>query len=256
MIEKQIRENVYCHHGDLGDTLASVPTMLSMGPGELCLYPAPGKVRQPYSLEKVKNVAPFFESQPGIRRCYFADRPPAGQTTVILDRWRWAGWRGRYNLSDRCSNAFHRRHIDRMEQWLFADPHPVAEFIINRTERYTTPDFPWRAILDRVRDVAFVGTSEEHRTFTDRFGHVPYYPTPTLKHLADVIAGANFFVGNQSTPLWLAIGMLKPLWCEFHPRHDNCHWERPNAFYGSRDWAKVDGFLSGRLNYPGAGPPR
>jgi ADP-heptose:LPS heptosyltransferase len=61
----------------------------------------------------------------------------------------------------------------------------------------------------------FVGLPDEYRAFQQQIGMtVPYYETRTMLELAQVIAGAEAFIGNQSQALAIAIGLGKEYACE------------------------------------------
>jgi hypothetical protein len=54
----------------------------------------------------------------------------------------------------------------------------------------------------------FVGLPEEYTAFREATGwDLPYYATQTMLEVAEVIAGADTFIGNQSSNLALAIGL-------------------------------------------------
>ena len=61
-----------------------------------------------------------------------------------------------------------------------------------------------------------------------------FHPTRDLLQAAEVIAGAELFIGNQSCPRAIAEGLKVAVVQETDRSRDNCHWERPNAWYGYR----------------------
>ena len=77
-----------------------------------------------------------------------------------------------------------------------------------------------------------VGTPDEHRDFCAYLGPLPYVATPTFLDLAEVIAGCELLVGNQSAPMAVALGLGKPLVQEVCLSIPNCFFERRNATYG------------------------
>ena len=223
-------DKTYSHFGDLGDTIAALCTIRQLGPGELVLYPGPGRVREPYHAAKVERVRDFFEAQEYITRVSFEEQPRG----LILDHWR-DKYRKGMNLADMVCSAFNVPHWPREQPWATVDkPYRVAPVVMHRSLRYhSRQKFPWKKIVRRWSSQAvFVGAEEEHKSFVWQFGFVPHYPTPTLLDLARVIAGADLMVGNQSTPAMLAEALKRPRWLERSLRHDNCHFERPTAWYG------------------------
>jgi hypothetical protein len=127
------------------------------------------------------------------------------------------------------------------ETWLEADPVKIASVVINRTFRYRCPmgTGTWQNLLEQAnisQNGVFVGTQEEHEDFEKCTGfRVNYYPVRDFKQLADVIAGAELFIGNQSAAYSIAMGLgknsvletikIKPL------ANNECYFPRPGAIY-------------------------
>jgi hypothetical protein len=91
--------------------------------------------------------------------------------------------------------------------------------VINRTQRWLppSPSPQWLKWQDEgVADEAvFVGLPEEYEAFQKQIGMaIPYHETRTMLELAQVIAGAEAFIGNQSQALAIAIGLGKNYACE------------------------------------------
>jgi hypothetical protein len=65
--------------------------------------------------------------------------------------------------------------------------------------------------------------------------NVPYYPVKNFKELADVIAGADLFMGNQSAAYSIAMGLGKSSVLEtikIKPLQNNeCYFPRDNCQY-------------------------
>jgi hypothetical protein len=122
-------------------------------------------------------------------------------------------------------------------------PQPGRPIVLNRTQRWATPTLvdQWRtwAEEEHWQDRAlFVGLPREHDLFCRDLGlDIAYCPTPTLLDLAQVIAGAQTFVGNQSQGLALAIGLgVADIRCEIRrdlPKERNeCYFpQRSNVQY-------------------------
>jgi len=61
----------------------------------------------------------------------------------------------------------------------------------------------------------FVGSEAEHAAFCQTYNcQVEYRPVTDMLELARLIQGCEQFMGNQSMPLSLAIGLGKTFWCE------------------------------------------
>jgi hypothetical protein len=91
--------------------------------------------------------------------------------------------------------------VSRSQRWI--PGRPGAQWL-----DWTTQGFEHRAL--------FVGLPEEYTAFRNMTGwDLPYYATSTMLEVASVIAGADMFIGNQSSNLALAIGIGVPnIHCE------------------------------------------
>ena len=217
------------HAGDVGDVLAAcAPFGVMGGDVDLVLYPAPGMVREPFTPAKVDRLRPLLEAQPYISRVRYSDHPEGR----ILDHWRSLPHLG--NLADIFAKFIGVPAPDRQLPWFKVKPYSAAKVVIHRSPRYRPRStFPWCDVLERYQgDIVMVGSQEEHRAFCDEWADVPYHHTPDYLALAEVIAGAELFVGNQSSPYWVALGLGQTTWCEQRRnRNDNCYWQRPRAYY-------------------------
>jgi hypothetical protein len=163
---------------------------------------------------------------------------------VDLDRFRgvlFRGFEGNYVQAYHMTFGLPFRAEDLQEPWLEADPIQVAPIVINRTFRYRCPDGTgtWQNMLaeaDIVRNGVFVGNKDEHEDFVRLTGfQVPYYYTKDFKHLADVIAGSDLFMGSQSAAYAIAMGLGKSTVLEtikIKPLQNNeCYFPRSNCQY-------------------------
>jgi hypothetical protein len=113
--------------------------------------------------------------------------------------------------------------------------------VINRTFRYRCPHGTgtWQNLLEQANithNGIFVGTQDEHEDFEKSTGfRVNYYPVQDFKELADVIAGADLFMGNQSAAYSIAMGLGKASVLEtikIKPLANNeCYFPRDNCQY-------------------------
>ena len=127
------------------------------------------------------------------------------------------------------------------EIWLEADARTIAPVVINRTFRYRCPNGTgsWQGLLEQAnitQNGVFVGTPDEHEDFEKSTGfRVDYYPVQDFKELADVIAGADLFMGNQSAAYSIAMGLGKSSVLEtikIKPLQNNeCYFPRDNCQY-------------------------
>jgi hypothetical protein len=108
------------------------------------------------------------------------------------------------------------------EPWLTpVDPIKISNkyILINRTprHRHLGPHQYYKDLYKQglMKYALFVGSPIEHQEFeADHDIKIDYYPTTNLLELARLIQGAEYFVGNQSCPLSIAIGLGKSYQCE------------------------------------------
>ncbi len=220
-------ERTFSHSGDLGDLIAHLPVVRAKGGGRLVLTQTACTGRR-MTPERAAAVAPLLERQRYVTGVEWAETP-AG---LDLDVWRGT-YRVGMNLTDMACWCFNVYAPPRAEPWLEADPTRVAAVVFARSPRCRDPEFPWRRAWEMYHTRAvFVGLSDEHAAFEAEVGPVAYHPTADYLALAGVIGGADLFVGNQSSPLWVAEGLKQRVLVETLRAADNCRWQRPGAVYG------------------------
>ena len=72
---------------------------------------------------------------------------------------------------------------------------------------------------------------EEHEDFQKSFGKIEYYNIDNLLQIAEIINGSELFIGNQSAPMAIAIGLHKAYLQEYYPSHPDCVFPRSNGKY-------------------------
>jgi hypothetical protein len=228
---------VYTHGGSAGDVIYHLAPIKDLGGGELYLnLNGPPDFRM--SRERIESLLTLICVQPYITKAGLCEAPVG----INLDRLH-ENWRHGLNMSDLLSDMLGIPRTSRTEPWLSV-PEKVAAaaVIMHRSPRYHVDDFPWPRIVETYgKDAVFVGEEAEHREFTARHGHVPYYKTRNFLELAQVIAGAILFIGNQSSPAAVAEGLKANKILETVPYEHwawNCHWERPGVIHG--DSANVE----------------
>ena len=167
-----------------------------------------------------------------------------GDQDVDLDRFRGVLFRGfEGNYVEAYYRTFDLPFTPDVynETWLEADPKKIAPVVINRTFRYRCPHGTgtWQNLLEQANithNGIFVGTQDEHEDFENSTGfRVNYYPVQDFKELADVIAGADLFMGNQSAAYSIAMGLGKASVLEtikIKPLANNeCYFPRDNCQY-------------------------
>ncbi len=230
-----IAEKIYYCSGDAGDVIYTLSCIKVLGGGHVRLTPSVSLVRASYTPSKAESEARLIRCQPYILSCEYCTREERDEmlkrgSGVNVDGFR-RQYKGGPNIIDWISDYLGLGKL-RYDPWLTVpNPTPIAPVVIHRSPRYQTPFFPWWDVLTRFAGrVIMVGLPEEHRDFCARYGPVPYHPTQDFLELAQVIAGSQLFIGNQSAPMAVALGLGTTLVQEVDPGTANCcFWGRSNA---------------------------
>ena len=233
--------NVYKHSGTAGDLIYSLPLVQHLGGGEFYLHlhqidwigqhyygSKPSAFHQGRMTQKDFDfMKTFMEAQSYITKFDKLD-PATTEVTHNLDNFRvpFVGHPGNY--VDIYAKTFGITSPTEQEElrgtpWITIPDHKTVEgrdVAINRTARWLPPKLSpvwdeWKA--QGVEDRAFfIGLPEEYAAFKATTGwNIPHQPTSTLLELAQYVAGANVFIGNQSVALSIAIGFgHNDIWCE------------------------------------------
>jgi len=222
-------QEVFSHSGDLGDVIAGLASFREIGGGELVLYPshATGYRMSP---ARAAAICPLIEAQPYVVRSQWEETSRG----YNLDVWRsQRPWPHGVTLAHMQARSLGvQLHPER--PWLKATPRKVARVVISRGPRWRSNRFPWGKVVRQYRgEMVYVGLPQEHQAFCDACGDVvPYLPTANFLEMAEVIAGAELYVGSQSSPLWVAEGLKKLVIFERSMDHDNCWFSRPGQLFG------------------------
>jgi hypothetical protein len=247
------------HSGTAGDTIYSLAIAKKMGGGhfdvaigniENCIMKYTGRPADVapehvgrYTEQDYKLLAPLLERQSyitNVQQWYPGDCEPE----VDLDHFRSFLYRQfEGNIIEAYHKAFGLPWDDTMynDIWLEADPVREAAIVVNRTNRYLDPasEPVWRQMCqdaDLEHNAIFVGTENEHSAFVAWTGcRIPYRPVQDFKELADLIAGADLFLGNQSMAYSIATGLGKETMLEIHKikplQYSECYFPRKGASY-------------------------
>lgn len=226
------------HSGDRGDLIYSLPAMRYLGGGTLYLDPnPPGRAiledgsLSLFNYAKIESIIPLMKEQEYVLDVKFW----SGEAVEYdFDRFRSRFNLMHYNLSDAHLELFNIPVSERNRAWLRVKK-PIKldyEIIVARSPRYQNWRINWRALYPFIEGrAAFVGHPIEHARFQDACGSLPYVQTNNMLELAQVIAGCNLFIGNQSSPYAMAEGMKKNCILEVCPYVPNCLFNRPNCFH-------------------------
>lgn len=226
--------------GDCGDSVVTLALAAQMpgGPHKFLFYPSQTTKMKTQTdvIRWVNLVKPLAESQDYIQEC---------RTKVAGDHIDWdsGGFRGT-GLHSRSASLFeaqlshfvhvlsYGRAMTAQMPWLHVDPSPVSRgrIVCARSGRYRNGSFPWKQIVQHYGDrLLFVGLKHEHAEFCSHWGMVEYKPVNDLLEMAQVIAGSELFIGNQSSPMAVAEGLKHPTIQETSTDPADCIYFRENA---------------------------
>lgn len=201
------RPKIFHHSGDYGDIIYSLASVKSAGGGVMFISPNTAhQTRQRVSFELSKNIIPLINQQSYIWRCQFTGDP-------VKPDYDLNKFRDDYKRGESLVDA-HFKVTGQMPDyspWLSVDypiEVPGRHIVVSRSQRYHNTLFPWKQLVDEHgKQMIFVGTEAEHEDFIREFGSIPKASTPTLLDVARLIFGCWTFIGNQSAPMAIAIGL-------------------------------------------------
>jgi hypothetical protein len=229
----------FYHSGDLGDVVYSLPAVRELGGGEFYLGPdnrSGGLTRTKMTEPNAKLVIPLLEAQPYIKSATYRATLPEdisydlNAMRLLIQDHRIDMDTG-YNLARCYLRTFGVPRDHDRKPWLTVpSPVSVAPVVINRSPRYQDAAFRWDRILRTYPDCVFIGLQAEHEDFCKRWSAtIPFHPTENLLEAAQVIAGANLFIGNQSSCYAIAEGLKKRAILETCPSGSNTIFNRKDV---------------------------
>ena len=226
------------HSGNIGDILYAMPTLLHLSKTmnqsiKFYLNPTNGLM----SIELANVLKPLLEHQTYVDSVEFYSEQ---HVDYDLDLFRNLHTPGS-NLGLAHAQLFNFETSILEEQSIFVQPDydaklPIYDIIVNRTERYTNPSFPWQYVLNEEYNnhtKCFVGLKSEYDLFVKTFGiqNIEYVSTTDYLQVAWLINKSKIFIGNCSSPYAIAETMKHSsiqescIWCL------SCLYQRPNAYY-------------------------
>lgn len=214
LIDRSPNGTSWLHPGDIGDAISALPMIREQGGGHLIFrnHPECATTRFYREIKGVKFEAlrPLLEAQEYIQSVRYSDEDSAD--------YDMTHFRAKY-VPERTLTEAHEEYIgfptSDMRPWLKANPSKDSKgrVIVARSARYHTETFPWKKYADQYRDrMLFIGHIEEHKDFQQVVGmDVELAITPDFLRIAELIAGSDLFIGNQSAAFWVAAGLGHPL---------------------------------------------
>lgn len=246
----------FLHAGTFGDTIYALPAIKLLGGGDLYIeLNGIDKLAQRmwgggdggwhsgrYTQNDFDFLKPLLERQSYINSVKIWNGEPVDHDLREQHKF-WArrngkveDWAGNqtecYALTCGLDIHEHRKAL-LIDPWLDnIDPIsvPGKPIVLNRTFRHIKRDFTivndqymtWLE-EDSLADMCiFVGSEKEHFDFClIHHCEVEYRPVKDMLELAGLIKGCEQFIGNQSMPLSLAVGLGKTFWCEIRIDYEN-----------------------------------
>lgn len=233
---KKVATKVITTAGDLGDAICCLPAIISRGEVVNFLLRDNGQTKG--IVGRMHLIKDLLESQPLIAEC--REWREGEQVDWPSEEFRRMGMHGNGDslagVHSACARRFNyiTNEPDYSKPWLVVEPDNRwnGRVVINRTDRYANPYFPWGKIMQHYGPkIAFIGTPHEHDMFQRSFGLVEFVPTANLLIAAKMIAGSALYIGNQSSCMVIAEGLKHPRIQESCLWLPDCIYPGPNAQY-------------------------
>lgn len=248
----------YAHSGAMGDIIYSLPVIKHFGPGTLYIklhanehvarrfgYDGPVPEYHKNRLTEVdyEMIRPLLEVQTYIGQVGWTEDKDM-QATYDLDNFRGVLFRTfRGNYLEGYFKTFNIPYTeeDIIKPWLFAVPKRIAPIVVSRSFRYRN-----KLSLDRWHryvslpnfdnNSIFIGLLEEYQDFCKEFNtKLPYCQCKDFLEMAEVIAGCDMFIGNQTFAYSLAQGLGKSTSLEIIDDRplllNECYFKREDCTY-------------------------
>lgn len=232
LIDRSPNGTSWLHPGDIGDAISALPMIREQGGGHLIFRNHPESMTTRFYREikgaKFEALRPLLEAQEYILSVRYHDKDSADYDMTYF--------RAKY-VPERTLTEAHEDYLgfprSDMSPWLKAAPAKESEgrVIVARSARYHTRTFPWKEIArQHGAKMLFIGHSDEHEDFQKTVEmEVELAITPDFLRIAELIAGSEIFIGNQSAAFWVAAGLGHPLIQEQF--NGDSYVPRPNAKY-------------------------
>lgn len=233
----------FLHDGNAGDIIYSLPSVrearkITGAPVHLYL-----RLDQPHGIpshythplggvmlnqQMFGMLHPLLTDQPYLEDCHVY----AGQRIDIdLNAFRESGiFLDRGNIA-RWYNYLTGLHPGLSEPWLRATPdaRSAGHIVIARSSRYRNPYINY-SFLRQYERVLFLGVESEYQDIRKSIPDIEWVRVKDFREMAGIIAGARFFIGNQSLPFSIAEGLKVNRILEISVEAPNVLPEGGNAF--------------------------
>lgn len=198
----------FLHSGHIGDIIAFLPLMKKLGGGHLVITNHSDTPQLMMEGFKYDSLKPLLMQQDYISGVSFEKDPKNIDFDITGFRKHW----GTGTLVEMQAKELGIEPC--IEKWLNVKPNLnlKGKIVCCRSTRYRNNSFPWREIVDKFRDkILFIGVHDEYGDFVNQFGEVHRKIVNNCLDIAEAITGSDLFIGNQSSPFWIAAGLHHPL---------------------------------------------
>lgn len=206
---------IFAHSGGIGDILFSLHFCREFaeisGVSEFDYHILYGESKI-LSHQAAVFFVPLLQSQKGIRNVNLGAEYP--ENAVILDKFRDL----KLNFSSNDIRSWYynlvKTHLPR-EYWkpvieVNADLKYQDKILICNTDRYCNIHIDLNYLKEFQNHLVFIGLPYEHDAFCRNFFKIPFQPCKDMLEMAQYMAGAKGFIGNQSGIYSLAECMKVP----------------------------------------------
>lgn len=212
--------------GDAGDIFVMLATLKHTG--KQCDVYLRDHPRTAGIVHRAYLVKPLVEAQPYINSVRIWKCEPLHWESEKFRHYRFVN--NKLNLAHNHAQAalkdgFIAEMPDVSKPWLTVDPDTsyAGRVVVNRSPRYNNPRFPWKEVVKHFGErIIFIGLADEHSRFCASFGNVEYRTTRDFLEVAQMIAGSELFIGNQSACMTIAEGLKHPRIQEVCLTHPDC----------------------------------
>ena len=211
----------YLHERDFGDIVLSLAAVNAAGGGNYYIQNNP---------KAVNVVGPLIEFQPYIKKFGKLGKESIDKSFVDF-RKQGLAWGVQLAL---LHSRWIEQEVDFSKPWLTAceDSKYNGKIIVNKTERYANPLFPWIELVKLLGSkMLFVGHDNEYELFCRRFGKIDRLIIRDYLHLATAINSSDCFIGNQSSANCVAEGLKHKSIQEVCLWQPDCIYKRDNATF-------------------------
>lgn len=236
----------YAMSGDLGDIIYSLRTCNQLNDPNSIYYIVERPFTKPWNQARLDALMPLMEAQPYLGEVVYQE-PQEKLTHDFID-FRRGALTYSISLSD-IHATWVSVILNPYTPWIFVNKsnEMAGKVLVHKSPRYANPKFPWKALANKYGDrMVAVGVEDELPLLFEVLGkNIPFRKTSSYLELAELIAGCELFIGNQSSPCSIALGLGIPTVQETCLRQPDCIFPGANAYYGWSSEVVIDNQIFG-----------